>query len=209
MKNLMILILSLSITALWAQQPVEHISKLELGKKDKKVFHASRDSSAVIHIDTLIMKDRSSLQFYGKHDVKLVVKYAEIGDRVFISGRGRQNNASDIDIHMNIQKLGSLYVIAKGEDAFNGTKTHPNGDGGDVNFTYSSQGIVPQSTDKKGKNYLFIDAQPGGLRVNASSEVQQIYSMINVAPTGLRGIPQGQIYSGSPGTEGKVVVRSE
>lgn len=206
MKKVLIFLLVLSFSAAQAQENAQHISKLELGKKEKKVFSASRDSSAIIYIDTLIMKDRSSLQFYGKKDVKLVVNYAELGNRVFINGIGRQNNASDFDIEMNIQKLGSLYVIAKGQDAFNGTRTNPNGDGGDVTFTYSANGIAPQTTDKKGKNYLYIDVQPGGLRVNPTSEVQQIYSMVRLAPSGLRGIPQGQIYSGSPGAEGKAKV---
>src|SRR5690606_37301981 len=75
----------------------EHIARVELGKKKKKTFN-SRDSSAVIYIDTLIMKDKSSLQFYGKKDVKLVVKHAEIGKNAFISGMGGQNNASNFDI---------------------------------------------------------------------------------------------------------------
>src|SRR5690606_18022660 len=126
----------------------EHISKLELGRKKKKVFN-SRDYSAVIHIDTLIMKDKSSLQYYVKKDVKLVIKHAEIGKGTFISGMGGQNNASNFDIAINLQKLGSLYVIARGEDAMNGTKTFPNGDGGEVNFQYNPKAIIPQTDDKK------------------------------------------------------------
>src|SRR5690606_2050603 len=64
-----------------------HITKLVLNKKEKKIFN-DRDSSTIVHIDTLIMKDKSSLQFYGKKDVKLFVRYAEIGDKAFISGQG-------------------------------------------------------------------------------------------------------------------------
>ncbi|ERJ59469.1 hypothetical protein [Sphingobacterium paucimobilis] len=181
--------------------------KLVLNKKEKKIFN-DRDSSTVIYIDTLIMKDRSSLQFYGKKDVKLVVKHAEIGDRAFISGQGAQNNASDFDIDINFAKLGSLYVIARGQDANNGTRTYPNGDAGNVNLVYEPTGITPQTENKKQKNYLFVDVSPGGLHVTPSSEISNIYSRIATSSPGLRGLPQGQIYSGSPGKEGKVTISS-
>ncbi|MFD2557247.1 hypothetical protein [Sphingobacterium tabacisoli] len=182
--------------------------KLVLNKKEKKIFN-DRDSSTVIYIDTLIMKDRSSLQFYGKKDVKLIVKHAEIGDRAFISGQGAQNNASDFDIDINFAKLGSLYVIARGQDANNGTRTYPNGDAGNVNLVYEPTGITPQTENKKQKNYLFVDVSPGGLHVTPSSEITNIYSRIATSAPGLRGLPQGQIYSGSPGKEGKVTIRSK
>lgn len=185
-----------------------HISKLELNKKEKKVFN-DRDSSTVIYIDTLIMKDRSSLQFYGKKDVKLVVKHAEIGDRAFISGQAGRNNASNFDIDINFKKLGSLYVIARGQDANNGMRTDPNGDAGIVNLVYDPSGIAPQTENKKQKNYLFVDITPGGLHVTPSSEITNIYSRIATSAPGLRGLPQGQIYSGSPGKEGKVTIRSK
>lgn len=186
----------------------EHIARVELGKKKKKTFN-SRDSSAVIYIDTLIMKDKSSLQFYGKKDVKLVVKYAEIGKDAFISGMGGQNNASNFDIDINLQKLGSLYVIARGQDAMNGTKTHPNGDGGQVNLTYDPNGIAPQSDDKKQKGYVYIDVSAGGRAINPVTDLNQIYSRISMSSPGLRGLPQGQVYSGSPGKEGKAVITAK
>lgn len=188
-----------------AQQ--EHIARLELGKKKKKTFN-SRDSSAVIYIDTLIMKDKSSLQFYGKKDIKLVVKHAEIGKGAFISGIGGQNNASDFDIDINLNKLGSLYVIARGQDAMNGTKTDPNGDGGNVSFKYDPNGITPQTADKKQANYVYIDVSAGGKAINPVSDLNQIYSRIAMSAPGLRGMPQGQVYSGSPGKEGKVTISS-
>ncbi len=189
-----------------AQQ--EHIARLELGKKKKKTFN-SRDSSAVIYIDTLIMKDKSSLQFYGKKDIKLVVKHAEIGKGAFISGIGGQNNASDFDIDINLNKLGSLYVIARGQDAMNGTKTDPNGDGGNVSFKYDPNGITPQTADKKQANYVYIDVSAGGRAINPVSDLNQIYSRIAMSAPGLRGMPQGQVYSGSPGKEGKATVTSK
>src|SRR5690606_35440941 len=126
----------------------------------------NRDWTAVIHIDTLIMKVKSSLQFYGQQDVKLVIKHAEIGKGAFISGLGGQNNASNFAIAINLQKLGSLYVIARGEDAMNGTKTFPNGDGGEVNFQYTPKGIIPQTDDKKQANYVYIDVSAGGRAIS-------------------------------------------
>ena len=188
----------------------QHFTKVELKKKEKMLFQVKdRDSSAVIHIDTLIMKDRSSLQFFGKKSVKLVVKHAEIGNRAFISGVAGQNNASDFEIEMNLENLGSLYIIARGQDAMNGTRTHPNGNGGTVNFYYEGAGIVPQTTDKKAKNYLYADVSAGGRVINPTSDLNQIYSRIATSAPGLRGIPQGQIYSGSAGTEGKFTLQQK
>jgi len=132
------------------QTNTQHFDKLVLKKKEKKMF-SDRDSSSVVYIDTLIMKDKSSLQFFGKKDVKLVVKHAEIDNQAMIMGQGGQNNGSNFDIAVNFQKLGSLYIIARGQDAMNGTKTFPNGDAGNVTLTYDSAGIVPQSTDRKAK----------------------------------------------------------
>jgi|SRR5690606_13817359 len=190
------------------QTNTQHFDKLVLKKKEKKMF-SDRDSSSVVYIDTLIMKDKSSLQFFGKKDVKLVVKHAEIDNQAMIMGQGGQNNGSNFDIAVNFQKLGSLYIIARGQDAMNGTKTFPNGDAGNVTLTYDSAGIVPQSTDRKAKNYVLTDVTPGGLHVTPSAELNNIYGMIARAPQGLRGLPQGQIYSGSPGKEGKVVIKGK
>ena len=210
---------TLKITGLWlalfmlshvwvyAQSSEQHIEKLVLNKKEKKVFN-SRDSSVTVYIDTLVMKDRSSLQFFGKKDVRLVITHAEIGNNVFITGNGARNNASNFNIEVNFNKLGSMTVVARGQDAMNGTKTHPNGDAGNVTLIYNANGIKPQTTDKKAKNFLVVDVRPGGLNVTPSSDVNRIYDQIKSAPTGLRGIPQGQIYSGSPGKEGEVIIKS-
>lgn len=195
-----------TIPRVWAQDI--HIEKLSLDKSKKKVFQ-DRDSSSTIYIDTLIMKDKSSLQFFGKKDVKLVVKHAEIGNNVVISGQSSKNNASNFDLDFNFKKLGSLYVIARGMDANNGTRTNPNGDAGDVTLTYNANGIEPQTTNKKDKFYLSIDVNPGGLRVTPTTELTNIYAQIARSPSGLRGVPQGQIYSGSPGREGKVIIQKK
>jgi len=182
-------------------QETQHISKLEIGKKAKKNID-SRDSTVVMHIDTLIMKDNSSLSFYGKKNVKLTIGYAEIGNKATMYGTDGKNNGANFDIHANFQKLGSLYIIAKGDDAFNGTKTFPNGNGGKVKVTLTNGSIKPQTTNKKATNYIYGDVVAGGRAVNANTDLRNIYDRIKSAPTGLRGLPQGQIYSGSPGTEG-------
>lgn len=196
------------LASLWSfGQSTQHIQKLELGKKEKKMFNRG-DSSMIIKIDTLIMKDKSKLEFFAKKDVKLEIGYAEIGNNVLITGQDSKNNATNFDIQANFKQLGSLFIIARGIDAFNGTKTFPNGDGGIVTLAYDSQGVAPQTSDKKGKNFVFIDVRPGGLSVNPSSEVRQIYSRIAMSPGGLRGLPQGQIYSGSPGKDGKSEIKS-
>ncbi|MCA5006552.1 hypothetical protein [Sphingobacterium bovistauri] len=200
--------ISISLGNVNAQTNEIKISKLILNKKEKKVF-SSRDSSAHIYIDTLIMNDRSSLQFFGKKDVKISVGYAEIGHRVFISGIAGKNNASNFDLDFNFGKLGSLYIVARGQDANNGMKTDPNGDAGNINLVYNAQSVVPQTEDKKGKNYLHTDVNPGGLRVIPTSDLRNIYDQIKRSAPGLRGVPQGQIYSGSIGKEGKVTISSK
>ncbi|MDF2478154.1 MAG: hypothetical protein K0S24_3637 [Sphingobacterium sp.] len=182
-------------------QETQHFSKLEIGKKAKKNID-SKDSTAVIHIDTLIMKDNATLSFYGKKNIKITVDYAEIGNKATFYGTDGKNNGANFDINANFQKLGSLYIIAKGDDAFNGTKTFPNGNGGKVKVTLATASIKPQTTDKKSPNYIYADVVAGGRAVNANTDLRNIYDRIKTAPTGLRGLPQGQIYSGSAGTEG-------
>lgn len=198
----------MSTASLTAQTTVQHIDKLVLKKKKKHIF-AKRDSSATIHIDTLIMADRSSLQFFGKNDVTLRVKYAEIGDKAFFMGQAGQNNASDFDIDINFGKLGSLYIVARGRDAVNGTKTFPNGNAGHVRLLYDPSGIVPQTTDKDAIHYIKADVSAGGQNNTPTSDLNNIYDMIARAPRGLRGLPQGQIYSGSPGKDGTVTIESK
>lgn len=193
----------------FAQSDTVRISKIELAKKKKHNFrNLSRDSTILVYIDTLIMKDRSSLQFFGNKDVELHVNHAEIGKRAFIDLRANENNAANMDAFISFNKLGSLFILANGLDAHNGTKTFPNGDGGIVNLHYNDKGVKPQSSNKKENNYLEINIEPGGQRVNPNAEISQIYSQIARAPRGLRGLPQGQVYSGSEGKKGKKSVQA-
>lgn len=191
-----------------AQTEELSIGTLNLKKKQKKIFN-SRDSTLHLTIDTLIMGNNSSLQFFGKKDVHITVKHAFIADKAYFYGRGKENNASNFDIDILFDKLGSLYIIARGEDAFNGTKTYPNGDGGQVKLRYDAAGIIPQIDNKKEKHYLMVDTNPGGLRMNPTSELNNIYSQIARSGSGLRGVPQGQIYSGSPGKVGKADIKAK
>ncbi|HZH55102.1 MAG TPA: hypothetical protein VFD72_05585 [Sphingobacteriaceae bacterium] len=192
----------------FGQQPdTIRLNKLELKRGAKKVFDSkNRDSVLFLQIDTLIMKDRSSLQFFGIKKVNLLVNHAEVGKRVYFSGRSQQNNASDMDISIKFDKLGSLFVMADGYDASNGFRTDPNGDGGNVKFVYSSDGIHPQQQQSKDQNYLHINTLSGGRHVNATADVQRIMDHIRRSSVGLRGLPQGQVYSGSSGSDGKFEV---
>lgn len=185
-----------------------HLSKLTLEKKKKHTFQG-KDSILTVYIDTLIMKDKAALQFYGKKEVNLIIKHAEIGKEAVIYGQGLKNNGTNFDIAIDFDKLGSLYVFARGQNANNGSKTFPNGDGGNVNLIYESEGFTPQTTDKKAKHYIRIDNTEGGLNVTPTAEISNIYARIATSSPGLRGLPQGQIYSGSPGKKGQVVLKQK
>lgn len=199
------LILFSAIFILQAQaqsDSVQHISKLEIAKKQNKVF-SGRDSSLTLIIDTLIMKDQSKLAFYGKKDVTLKVKHAIIGKRAFVFGTDGKNNGSNMDIRIGFDQLGSLSISAAGLNAMNGTRTFPNGNGGKVSVHYLSSGVVPQSTNKKQNAYMTIDTKAGGYSVNAQSDIRNILSQIGTGSRPLGQLPQGQIYSGSAGIDGK------
>lgn len=188
-------------------ETIEHLSKLEINKKKSKAF-SSRDSILILNIDTLIMKDRSKLIFYGKKSVKLQVKHAIIGKDALIYGTDGKNNGSDMDISLRFDNLGSLIISAAGLDAQNGTKTYPNGNGGKVNLSYLNSGIAPQQINKKGNAYLSIDTKAGGYSVNAQSDIRNILSRIGRGTRPLGQLPQGQVYSGSPGIDGKSEVKA-
>lgn len=197
------LCLGISIGPLLAQSTdTLQMGTLHLDRKDKKSFSV-RDSSLVIRIDTLIMKDRSQLIFYGKKNVELHIQYGEFGKDALITGTDGKNNGTDMTIYAGIGKLDNLIVDAGGRDAFNGTKTHPNGDGGHVEFYYLSSGLTPQQESPKQPRHLLINVRAGGHRVNPQSEVGNILSRIGSGNRPLGRLPQGQVYSGSPGKDGE------
>jgi hypothetical protein len=185
-----------------------YLPKLEIKKGKKQVVEhrGSSDSTIVLHIDTLIMEDRASIQFYGKKHVKLIVKQAEIGNNTYISGRGSQNNASNFDLSIKFVKLGGLSILAEGYDASNGFRTHPNGNGGNVHLAYDQSGLIPQQRDKKSPQYVGFHTEGGGKAVNASADVRRIMGQIQRSGVRMSGVPSGTVYSGSPGRDGSITV---
>jgi len=208
MKYIIVFVLSFFVVDIVLAQndSIQHISRLEI-KKKKRTNITSADSSVTLIIDTLIMNDRAHLEFYGKKKVNLKVKHAIIPKRAYISGSDGKNNAADFDITIRFEELGNLYVLAGGRDANNGSKTFPNGNGGKVSFNYIADGIKPQQEDKKQNHYLEIDTRAGGYSVNAHSELYTIYSQIGRGSRPLGQLPQGQVYSGSPGIDGKSEIK--
>ena len=208
MKYFVFTILSIFFaTAALAQvDSVTHISKLEI-KKKKREHISGADSTQHVVIDTLIMHDRASLQFYGKKHVILEVKHAIIPKKAYISATDGKNNGSDMDITIRFDELGSLFVLAGGRDANNGSRTYPNGNGGEVLLSYLSDGVVPQTADEKAEGYLEVDTKAGGYSVNSRSDLYNIYSRIGRGSRPLGQLPQGQIYSGSPGIDGTSEVK--
>jgi hypothetical protein len=209
--RVMICLMFVGTVAAYGQEPdTLHIQTLEVGRKKKETF-GGKDSSLVVHIDTLIMNDRAQLVFFGKKDVKLTVGHAVIDKRGYIFGTDGKNNGTDFDIDVRFEKLGQLYVLAAGHDANNnGSRTFPNGDGGDVTLIYDSTGVVPQTADRRAPHYLRIDTRAGGYRVNAQTDLNNIYSLINRGTPGrpLGNLAQGRVYSGSPGKDGKSTVKA-
>jgi len=210
MKTLIASLMMLIVASAFGQEQENttlHLTKLEIGKRDNESF-VRGDSSMTVYIDTLIMADRSSIRFVGKKAVNLVVRHAIIGKRASIFGNDGKNNGTDFDIDIRFDELGSLFVLAGGMDANNGFRTHPNGNGGDVTLRYDEAGITPQSENRRDRHYLAIDTRAGGYRNNPESEIRNIYGRINPSIIGrpLAALPQGTIYSGSPGRDGKAVI---
>ena len=186
---------------------VQYISKLEIGRKKSKVF-SSRDSSLILIIDTLIMKDKSKLAFYGKKNVSLTVKHAVIGKRAFVFGTDGKNNGTNLLINIGFDQLGSMFISTAGLNASNGFRTFPNGNGGNVKFHYFSSAVIPQFDNKKQKAYIDIETKAGGYNVNPQSEIGNILSQIGTGNRPLGRLPQGQIYSGSSGVDGSIEIKA-
>lgn len=195
----------LFVTApLFAQKTVDTLtlSSLHLDRKDSKSF-SGRDSSLVLKIDTLLMGDRSRILFHGKKQVDLYVQHAVIGERVLIRGTDGKNNGTHINLYIGIQRLGDLTIDAAGEDAMNGTKTYPNGNGGNIHVYYAQSGLKPQNASSDLPQYILMKVEGGGKHVNAQSDVGNIVGRISSGNRPLGQLPQGQVYSGSPGLSGE------
>src|SRR5690606_40460806 len=64
-------------------------------------------------------------------------------------------------------------------------------------------GIAPQQESSKEDHYLEIATKGGGLVGNAKADIDNIFSRIGSGGRPLGQLPQGQIYSGSPGKDGR------
>lgn len=190
------------------QDSVKHIVKLEINEKKRELFSGG-DSILNLHIDTLVMHDRAQLVFLDKKKVSVTINHAIMERRAYIFGTDGKNNGTDFDLNIRFEKLGALYILAGGRDAYNsGARTHPNGDGGTINLVYDKTGISPQTKDSKAPHYLRIDTRAGGYNVNPQNDLRNIYGLINSGPIGrpLGRLSQGVVYSGSPGTDGKSTI---
>lgn len=185
----------------------KRITKLVIDARDSHSF-AGNDSSGNVIIDTLIMKDRSRLLLYNKKKFSLTIMNAFIGKRCVIAGTDGKNNGTNLNLAVNFEELETLTINVSGLDANNGTRTFPNGNGGKLNFEYLDSGIKPQFKDRKKNNYVALNTRAGGYRVTPQSDLYGIFSRIG----GGRGrplgqLPQGQIYSGSIGRDGKTDIK--
>lgn len=187
--------------------PAKRIAKLVIDAKDTHTFRGD-DSTGNIIIDTLIMKDRSTLELYKKKNFDLTVLNAFIGKRSRITGTDGRNNGTNLNLAINFKELGNLSIDVNGRDANNGSRTFPNGNGGKLNLEYLDSGIKPQFENKKKDNYVELNTRAGGYRVTPQSDLYVIFSRIG----GSRGrplgqLPQGQVYSGSIGRDGKADIK--
>src|SRR3546814_9620463 len=104
MKTMIICIAMMAASAAIAQDiPTIHIPKLEIERNKKEVI-GGKDSSLIVYIDTLVMKHKSQLVFFGKKDVQLHVGHADIAKRGYIDGTDGKNNGTDF------KKIGRAHV---------------------------------------------------------------------------------------------------
>jgi hypothetical protein len=207
MKNKILFLLSLILLTLPVMAQ-EYIPRLELDKREKKSF-ASRDSVIHLKIDTLILKDRSSLRFYNKKQVILEVGYAEIGKKVSLLGQDGENNGSQIDLQIHVASLGDLYIDAGGLKATRGRNALPHGNGGAVTIIYDKEGIQPQMEERKSPHYIRVNVDGGANLSDSHSEIAILQSQMRSGQMALGGLPQGRIYSGTPGTNGSVILKGK
>lgn len=184
------------------------IGKLVLEKR-QSYFFQGRDSTATIVIDTLIMNDKSSIRFFNKKDVNLVIKYAAIGKDCVIGGDDGKNNGTNITLSANFVQLKKLSIDASGLDAKMSNRKFDNGDGGKVVLNYLAGGIKPQSSDSRSEGYVEISNRAGGYRTNAQADLYTVYSRLQSGVPGrpLSQLPNGRVYSGGIGKDGKADVK--
>lgn len=207
MKRLILYLLPF-LPLLSAGQPI-NIGKVIVDSK--KTFHFTQgDSSASFIIDTLIMKDKARLVFYAKKQVKLLVKHAVIGKDCLISGNDSKNNGTNIELLINFAQLKSLFIDVSGEDAKVANRHYDNGNGGNLVLSYLESGKKPQISDKRKPGYVSVLSKAGGSLVNPQNDMVVIMDRLRNGTAGrpLGQFPNGRIYSGNMGTDGKSTIKA-
>jgi hypothetical protein len=189
------------------QSATIRVSKIEIDSK-KSFYFKKGDSSATIVIDSLIMKDKSQLLFFGKKKVNIIINHAEIGKLCVISGNDNKNNGTNLNLSVNFKKLISLYIDVSGKDARSANRRFDNGNGGIVAINYLTTGIKPQTTDKKRTAYLAINNRGGGASVNPQNDVSVLIEQVRTSSGRPLGqLPNGRVYSGNVGYDGKTTIK--
>lgn len=189
------------------------ITQLRIGKLiiDKRKTHVirQRDSLSNVLIDTLVMEDKSTLEFYAAKKASLTVNHAILGKQCIITGTDTKNNGTQFDLKIKFDKLESLFIVSRGFDY----QTRPafgNGNGGNVTLKYASSGIKPQFEGKKKTAYVSIVNSGGGKAVTPQNDLYIIRSRIAMGAGNigrpLTNLPQGRVYDGTPGDDGKKVI---
>lgn len=178
------------------------ISKLVIDSKKTHYFKQG-DSTVFVIIDTLIMKDKASLYFTAKKNISLTAHEATIGKNCILTANDTKNNGTNLNLNVNFEQLGSLYVDVSGFEARSGNRKFDNGNGGKVNLSFLSGGKNPQSADKNRPNYLSINNKAGGYTVNPQTDIAVLFQqMRNGAPGRFGGLPNGRVFSGNLGKDG-------
>ena len=204
--SFVLLVSMASITEAQIKEPALKIEKLVL-KKNQKYTFGGKDSVVSINIDTLVMNDKSSIIFFNKKDVNLLIKHFVIGKNCLITGTDGKNNGTNLTLSAGFAEMKKLIVDVSGQDAKLANRKYPNGNGGKVAVNYLASGVKPSLSDGSAGN-LEIRNRAGGYRTNAQSDLYVVYSRIRSGSPGrpLSQLPQGQVYSGNIGLDGKVDV---
>jgi len=207
MNHVKILCFSLFLLPFWMQgvqaQEISY-TKLVIQKGKSFTLHTS-DTSGSLLIDTLIMEDRSQIQLWGKTEFTILAKNAYIGHNCLISGQDGQNNGTNFQIQMRLVSLDKLYIVACGRNRQYGNPDYPNGDGGDVHFFYTEDGLIPQTDRPRQNRYLSVNVQGAEGSLNPASDISILKSQINQGGrvgNALPGLRQGIVYEASPGENG-------
>lgn len=184
------------------------ISKLVIDSR-KSFGLIAGDSVAAFIIDTLIMKDKAKLFLVNKKQASLVIHHAVIGKDCLVEGNDGKNNGTNLHLAANFVQLRSLSIDVSGEDARMANRHYDNGNGGQVVVSYLASGKKPQTSDKRQSQYLAISNKGGGHLVNPQGDIRVLMDQLRNGYPGrpLAQLPQGRVYSGGIGADGKATVK--